>query len=426
MMPLDFGKPFSHDNETVSPSLVDKIRAKRDAEQAAYGKPESTNPARPLMQWKGVGRFLDAEPEPVDFVLANCLPVGVVGAIFAGGGIGKTTLAIQLSIAIATGKQFGPFLPTRRRKVLLLAGEDPENILHIRTKSAADALGITDSDSLSASLRENFDARSLLGEERVIIALDDQANPARTDTYQWMHDSISGMGGVEVLIIDPLSRYYGLNENDNAHATAWVACLEKLVKDLGITVLFLHHEPKAQAQGKAVSGGRGASAFRDGIRWALSLSEMDEKTASTCGVERSRHIVAEFTKSNYTARWPGPVYFCRSGSGMLEQVNPVGDLAREQAEALALELADAGVELTRSELSKQCSKDQDRQNAIKEICDALTDKWPDMKVRKDIDRIINTAIRFDMIREQERVIGKTSKLILCVCTGRQTVHDEAK
>jgi len=393
-------------------TLIDKIRDTRGKEQAEYGPKDDRKPARPLLQWRGVGRFLDVEPEPIEFILAGCLPAGIVGAIFATGGTGKTTLAIQLSVAIATGKQFGPFRATKRHRVLLLAGEDPDGILHKRVKDAVSAMGVSNSESLITSLREYFDAVSLQGEERVIISLDDQANPARTETYSWLYQSISEMGGIDVLIIDPLSRFYGLNENDNAHATAWIACLEKLAKDFGITVLFLHHESKAQASGNAKSTGRGASAFRDGIRWAISLSEMDEKTANTCGVEANRHIVAEFTKSNYTARWPGPVYFRRSDAGMLDQVNPWGDLAREQAEELAAGLADAGIEVTRRELVKGCCEDEARLPAINSIRDKINDRWPELKLRKELDRIIDSAIRLSLIKEESRVINRTSKKVL--------------
>ncbi|PIV82717.1 MAG: hypothetical protein COW52_12080, partial [Nitrospirae bacterium CG17_big_fil_post_rev_8_21_14_2_50_50_9] len=51
-------------------------------------------------------------------------------------------------------------------------------------------------------------------------------NPETTAVFAWLSASLEDLGKagkpVDLLLIDPLSRFFGLNENDNADATAWI------------------------------------------------------------------------------------------------------------------------------------------------------------------------------------------------------------
>ncbi len=376
----------------------------------------------PLFSWQGIGRFLDNEPEPQEFILENCLPAKITGAIFATGGVGKTTLALQLSSCMATGTPFGPFIPTRPMKVLFIGGEDSEDIFHRRLYNSVPAMGMrADGGSLAATkealLRENLEVVSMVGTDRPITELDEAGNPRTTKVFRRLQETIRAFDRLDVLIIDPKSRFDGLNENDNSHATFFVSCLERLVADHGITVLFSHHESKAQVKDGEVksSSGRGASALRDGVRWALSLGEMSDKEAEKFDVEAVDYIEAAISKNNYGPKWTGMKYFRREKDGVLFPVNLATDRIDSIMDALVKGLATTRWEFTKRDLCKG-SNDTARNNAVKKIIDKINEEFS-IKRATDIRRTIEQAIYRGKLTEKETSAGTKSKKILIVHEG---------
>ena len=393
-----------------------KVRKQAKEEQAEYA-PETV--IEPLFSWQGIGRFLDTEPEPQEFILENCLPAKITGAIFATGGVGKTTLALQLSACMATGTTFGPFIPTRPMKVLFIGGEDSEDIFHRRLYNSVPAMGMrADGGNVAATkeelLRENLEVVSMVGTERPITELDEAGNPRTTEVFRRLQETLRAFDGLDVLIIDPKSRFDGLNENDNSHATFFVSCLERLVADHGITVLFSHHESKSQVKDGEVksSSGRGASALRDGVRWALSLGEMSEKEADKFEVEAVDHIEAAISKNNYGPKWAGAKYFRREKDGVLFPVNLATDRIDSIMEALVKELATTHWEFTERDLCKG-SDEKARNDAAKKIVEKIAEDFS-IKRTIDIRRAIEQAIFRGKVTEKEVIAGKKTKKILIV------------
>lgn len=408
-------------NPIPDPTIIDRLRkqgnAKKEEERRTFA-PETV--IEPLFSWQGVGRFLDQEPKPQEWVLDKCLPAKVVGAIFATGGVGKTSLALQLSACMATGTPFGPFIPTKPMKVLFIGGEDSEDIFHCRIFRAVPAMGMKASGGNIASakenlLRRNLEVVSLVGTDRFITELDQAGNPRTTKVFQRLQETIRGIDGLDVLIIDPKSRFDGLNENDNSHATYFISCLEKLVGDHGITVLFSHHESKAQVKDGEVktSSGRGASALRDGVRWALSLGEMGEKEAEKYDVDAGAHIEAAISKNNYGPKWGNTTYFRRDQDGVLFPANLHSERVDAMAEELVRELVATEHQFTERELSRP-SDNQERSKAGKEIAERLADKFNGFKRGVDMRRAIEKAKFRGLVTEEEVPAGKKPKLVLSV------------
>ncbi len=78
---------------------------------------------------------------------------------------------------------------------------------------------------------------------------------------------------LELLTLDPLARLHGVNENDNAAATAFINCAERIARETQSTVLIPHHTGKTSAKEGNVSqySGRGASGFVDASRSSIRL-----------------------------------------------------------------------------------------------------------------------------------------------------------
>ena len=124
----------------------------------------------------------------------------------------------------------------------------------------------------------------------------------------------------DLIILDPASRFSTGDDNDNRIATRFIQYLESLRKAGGedTTLLFTHHT-RMDKGGSMADSIRGASALRDGVRWALLLQydkyDKDDKLidddakakpatttkpAIPIPVEVRGEIVCKVAKTNYT------------------------------------------------------------------------------------------------------------------------------
>lgn len=408
-------------------SLKAKVKRAIEADRQAYGQEEPAKPARPLLEFQGGGRYIDSEPEPQEFVFKDCLPADIVGAILATGGTGKTTLLLELAISLATGKPLGPFIPTRPYKVLFLGGEDKEKSLHRRIYRAVHALGCAGTGDIEQAreqrYRENFDAHSLVGLSPVMIELDAGGNPRTNDVYAWFSDSIAHMPGVEILIIDPLNRFYGQNENDSAMASFWVSMLERLVLDHDLKAcLFAHHISKADKKDGSVRtlSARGSTAFYDNVRFCLNIAPMSTSEGRDADVNPADHISAWISKNNDAPKWSHEEYFHRGEHGILEPVELKRNLIGDRARTLAGALADCDVELTRRDLEKGTTNKK-KNAAVKVIRQILKENH--RAEARDMGRIIDTASCLHLLRIENRKINGGDAQVL-VPTPNQPAQDQ--
>jgi len=104
----------------------------------ARNHPIDHDPGTPLFDMAAarVDRFLDADPPARRWVLTDCLPLGKVGLLVAPGGTGKSQLALQLAIAVATGTGLADWWTVGERgPVLALFAEEDEEELHRRLRA---------------------------------------------------------------------------------------------------------------------------------------------------------------------------------------------------------------------------------------------------------------------------------------------------
>jgi hypothetical protein len=78
---------------------------------------------------------------------------------------------------------------------------------------------------------------------------------------------------LELLVLDPMSRLNGAEENSNAVGTALVNAAEKISREVGCTTLISHHTGKAAAKDRDEGpyAARGASGFADAARSVVRL-----------------------------------------------------------------------------------------------------------------------------------------------------------
>jgi hypothetical protein len=251
-----------------------------------------------------VGLMLKTQPPRRRWLLQNLLPLGKVGAIIAPGGTGKSQLALQLAIAVATGtKLAGTWDVGEKGDVLVLTAEDDLDEIHRRLERTVPHI-VKLSASAGPDIRQHLFIKALVGCDNLMTRADASNAVAPTEFVERLLLTFAiEFPDLKLIIIDPLSRFRGGNENSAEDVTRWVEQAERLALATGATVVVLHHTNKASYSALDVSQGasRGSSAFADGVRFVLNLAPAREKTLKAAGIQNGTpHLLeAVVTKNNY-------------------------------------------------------------------------------------------------------------------------------
>lgn len=253
-------------------------------------------------------RAMRTPPPPLDFVLPGML-AGTVGAIVSPGGAGKSMLALELGVLVATGLDLtglagGEKYPTG--KVVVLAAEDPADALVHRIH----ALGAHIDEPTREVLAESMTIEPLAGKGPDL---------SRQDWIEYIRALASS---ARILILDTLRRFHVMDENDSGEMALLISILEAICAATGCAILFIHHTSKSAAlngQGDAQQASRGSSVLVDNIRWQMFLSKMSKSEAEAAGVDeamRDYWVRAGVSKQNYGPPI-APVWLRRVQGGVL-------------------------------------------------------------------------------------------------------------
>lgn len=228
---------------------------------------------------------------PLDFVLPGLLP-GTFAMLVAPGGTGKSGLALETAISLALGRPVagGLFPAALPGKVVFLAGEECDRLLAERLRAM-----VRPDEQADPNLYENLILLPMSGESCELVS--DGRPTALFDELKALCD------GARLIIIDPIRRMHGGDENSSSDMTRFVVIMEQLAKASGAAVMGLHHANRASsADAGSQHAARGSSALVDGARWQLNLSRMDEKSAAALMVseaERPLYVAVDYAKTNY-------------------------------------------------------------------------------------------------------------------------------
>lgn len=345
---------------------------------------------------------LRARPEPLDFIFRyndqGLIPRGVIGVLTATGGTGKTFFLLSLAMAGASGCNFGPINAPRPLKTLIIVGEDTQDELDRRLW-----------DIGRGQFPEILHAASVYGEVGPLMRLEG-SSPVLADTWYWLDETLANHEGIDLLIIDPKSRFYGLDENNSEHATQWVQSLEVLSKKYGVTILFSHHTSKDTAGTISQNMSRGSSAIVDGCRWQGGLVRMDDAMAGRLGIDKARdYILFDAPKSNYAADLPKAICFKRSESGVLEYCEPGAEIRQEMADAL--------LEMLTNDTTRYSKRDLVKQPVGLGVARDMKDKFPGFKRRVDMARIVEKLVSDGQLFEINGEIDSAGKPKILLSTS---------
>lgn len=282
---------------------------------------------------RGVGDFMQHEPEPLDFVLPGLLRKSV-GVLVAAGSTGKSFFAIQACMSVATGRDlFGLFDVDEiaQGDVAYVALEDPIEVFHKRIHGIGQHLRDETSESDFGDILKGMDRiylHSLYGRGYRPMDSDDLTASAH------FHQTIEAVKsqGARLVVVDTYSRFLaGHSESDNAIASTLVSILEQLCHDANTAVLVIHHTNKAsQFSGEQGNQGaaRGASALTDNARYQMNMWTMPAADAEKYGVppdERKAYVFAEATKANHMPP-TGAKLLQRQRGGVLVGIDPLPEV----------------------------------------------------------------------------------------------------
>jgi hypothetical protein len=272
--------------------------------------------------------LLASPPPPRDWVIKNFLSSKIVAAIIAPGGAGKSYLAMHIAVSTASGSSlFSKFLPTKPSKVVFIRGEDDKIELQRRIHAVTQDLPT----SLKASISTNIFFIDLADSFELFTNKSMTGEVFMTDIPRMLVECIKETAGdeVDLVIVDPISRFRGGEENSAADTTRFVQALQFFRDKLNTTVLTLHHVNKgAKSNGTSQNNARGSSAFIDGVRLVYELNILsDEEIKKHYGspLIMPRLLTLSTVKTNYGSPID-PLVLSKRIDGSLELFNiPAGE-----------------------------------------------------------------------------------------------------
>jgi len=284
-------------------------------------------------------RYLSTPPAPTKWLVQGVIPSGIVCALIAPGGTGKSMFALQLGAAIATGQAFANVWEVRNSApVLLLMAEDADEELHRRLWNIAEQMHIPQGERL-----DNLYIKSLVGEDVLLTTESrDGGGVKSTPTLSRLIHTAAQIEGLGLIVIDPISRWRGGDENSAPDTTRFIQAAEQVAKATGAAVMLVHHTHKGAANsGEASqSAARGSSALTDGVRLQMQLATVNgnmNKKLKLPEDQMRQHLVLSVTKTNYSA--PQAEILLQRGEG--------GYLSKAEAPATIKSLSHADADILR-------------------------------------------------------------------------------
>lgn len=232
----------------------------------------ATDPARPKMLLPTMGAF----------------PLGEPTLLAGDGGTGKSNVALNLAVCVATG---APFFgePIERRRVAYLSFEDPEPVIHWRLARACYAANVAMADLLPSM--KIFDGTTCPGSW---YARGEHGAYGFTLDFEAIKVRLKQ---AEFIVVDGAADVFAGNENDRSNVKAFVRGLRTLVPPDGSLLLLAHVDKAGVQQGGDGLGYSGSTGWNNSVRSRLFMYR--ETIAEDHGKAETGNVALEVRKSNY-------------------------------------------------------------------------------------------------------------------------------
>lgn len=265
------------------------------------------------------------------WLIGGYLMRSMVTIITGKGGFGKSTLALCIAVAVASGVHFQFWAPRSRENVLYVSAEDDKDEMQRRIIAICQRFG--------------FDLDVVQRRLHLVVPTSDQGvvlfkwNAARNkiqnaDLADTLPDIVANLK-LGLIVVDPLVEVLqGVDENSNTMMAEAMAKFREMARDYDMPVLIVHHDRKGGVGESSIQdGARGASAIVNSARLVVSMlsgfadekdwvkankARTDEGLPQYPGSRHDYYLVA-VGKSNYSRR--GDAHLVRMESVQI----PTGD-----------------------------------------------------------------------------------------------------
>lgn len=209
--------------------------------------------------------YSEIEESEIEFLWENRIPTKGMSAIVGDGGLGKSLLVVHLAALLTRGEVPGAHHKQPAPVIYIQTEDDPESVVRSRLRAAGANLDLVHDWDLSKASATLPDAVPSI------------ARAARR------HDA-------KLVIVDPVNSFLAgwVNAHNDHHVRQALGPLDRMAKELGITVLIVMHTNK---KGDMM----GSQGFRNICRAVLAFGDVPEDPS---GEQR----VLAHEKGNYTER----------------------------------------------------------------------------------------------------------------------------
>lgn len=205
------------------------------------------------------------------------------------GGLGKSTLAIQLMVAGALQKPWLGFRVEQCASIGLFC-EDDRDELHRRFAAALDHYGANFADVADA-----IRPMCRVDQENLLLEFRDSWSAGETTAlYTRLRQAVND-AGAKLLVLDSLHDLFSGNENSRAHARQFIGALRSIAIEMdGAVILTAHPSLSGRNTG---TGEAGSTAWNNAVRSRLYLTAPQRGDGEADGDYRELKTM----KSNYSA-----------------------------------------------------------------------------------------------------------------------------
>ena len=231
-------------------------------ESAQSFKPE------PLLTPVDVAGVLTRPSPPPRFVWDGYCPRGVVTLLGAHGGTGKSTIALMLAVAVATGRElFG--IATDAAPVVFASFEDGAHIVRHRLAHICQCWGINPAELAGLHIVDGTANPEL-------FASDGRGPGDVTPAYAELLALVK-QAGAGLVIVDNASDAYGGDEIQRRQVRAFMRALAVIAREADAAVLLLAHVDKGTSRRERsdTEGYSGSTAWHNSARSRIFMSRDD-------------------------------------------------------------------------------------------------------------------------------------------------------
>lgn len=221
---------------------------------------------------------------PRPWMLGRWLQRGIVTAVIAPGGVGKSSLMAALTLSMSSGKPIlGKTIYGGPLRTWYWNLEDSGDNLARARIAAMMHHGIGPAD-----LGDRMFVDSGPDGAGLCVAVEDRAGfTIIVPVFEALKAAMI-RDKVDLLVIDPFVSCHQIDENDNNRVDAVIKMLARIAVETNAAIAVVHHSRKMNGDAVTGDSARGASALNNAARTTLVLNRMTPEQAEGWGIELHR------------------------------------------------------------------------------------------------------------------------------------------